>query len=399
MPRPRSTGIKRVIRRRPDGSVARIDFYDAKTRAFLGNDEAAALAAVQATPARPTGAVVTFDQLAARYLGSPEFKALAPATQTLNRGYVELLRLRYGDLPPAAITRPVVRALRDAHQAQPTKGNRLIATLRRLLAYGIDIGALKANAASRPGKLEERPRRQLFTDDQIARFLDAASPALRRAMALLFYTAQRPADVLRLGPQHVSYRQGRAWISLRQAKTQELVDVPLHRAAAAILAEPLPPPTSRRAPAVLAPALLVPSPTGRPWLYRNFARAWDQARRRADYRLARELLAAGVPKAEIRPRLLATLQRRDLRRTGMVRMALAGATTTQIAAVSGHTIAHTQRILDVYIPRRGEVAAAAIDAWEAGQGRGQIVPIHAAPGFGTGSGTTKRKANERPVTS
>ena len=375
MPRPRSTGLKRVIRRRRDGSVARIDFYDARTRAFLGNDEAAALAAAQATPARPTGAVVNFDQLAARYLGSPEFAALAPATRTLNRGYVELLRLRYGDLPPAAITRPVVRALRDAHATQPTKGNRLIATLRRLLAYGIEIGALKENAASTPGRLEERPRRALYTDDQVARFLAAASPALRRAMALLIYTAQRPADVLRLGPQHVSHRQGRMWISLRQAKTGELIDVPLHRDAAAILAEPLPPPTSRRAPAVLAPALLIPSPTGRPWTYRNFARAWDQARRRADYRLARELLAAGVPKPEIRARLLAGLQRRDLRRTAMVRMALAGATTAQIAAVSGHTIAHTQRILDVYIPRRGEVAAAAIDAWESASQTGRVVAL------------------------
>lgn len=375
MARPRSTGIKRVIRRRRDGSVARIDYYDARTRAFLGNDEAAALAAVQAAPGRPAGPVATFDQLAARYLASPEFQRLAPATQTLNRGYVDQLRLRYGDLPPAAITRPVVRALRDAHQAQPTKGNRLIATLRRVCSYAIEIGALKENPASRPGRLEERPRRQLFTDDQIARFMQAASPALRRAMALLFYTAQRPADVLALGPQHLSQRQGRTWLSLRQAKTGELVDIPLHHHAAQILAEPLPPPTSRRATAILAPALLIPSPTGRPWLYRNFARAWDQARRRADYRLARELLADGVPKAEIRPRLLANLQRRDLRRTGMVKMALAGATTAQIAAVSGHTIAHTQRILDVYIPRRSEVAAAAIDAWESGAGRGQVVPM------------------------
>jgi integrase len=398
MPRPRSTGVKRVTRRRPDGSVARVDFYDAKTRAFLGNDEAKALAAVLAPPTRAAGPIVTFDQLAARYLGSPEFNALAPATQTLNRLYVELLRLRYGDLPPAAITRPVVRALRDAHQAQPTKGNRLIATLRRVLSYGIDIGAVKENAASRPGRLEERPRRQLYTDDQITRFLEAASPALARAMALLFYTAQRPADVLRLGPQHVSDRDGRAWISLRQAKTQELVHVPLHHAAAEILAQPLPPPTSRRAAAVLAPALLVPSPTGRPWHYRNFARAWDQARRRADWRLARELLAQGVPKDQIRARLLAGLQRRDLRRTAMVKMALAGATTPQIAAVSGHTIDRVQRILDVYIPRRGEVAAAAIDAWEAGQGRGQVVQMPAARSYGTGSGTTRRKANERPVT-
>ena len=82
----------------------------------------------------------------------------------------------------------------------------------------------------------------------------------------------------------------------------------------------------------------------------------------------------------------------------MVKMALAGATTAQIAAVSGHTIAHTQRILEVYIPRRSEVAAAAIDAWENGAGQGQVVPMESRRSYGTGSGTTPRKPNNRPIT-
>ena len=56
----------------------------------------------------------------------------------------------------------------------------------------------------------------------------------------------------------------------------------------------------------------------------------------------------------------------------MVQMAVAGATDTQIAAVSGHTIEQTRRILDVYIPRRGEAAQGAIAAWEtAGEKKGE----------------------------
>jgi hypothetical protein len=45
-------------------------------------------------------------------------------------------------------------------------------------------------------------------------------------------------------------------------------------------------------------------------------------------------------------------------------MAEAGATTPQIAAVSGHSIESCQKILDVYLPRRSEVALGAITAWE-----------------------------------
>jgi hypothetical protein len=41
-------------------------------------------------------------------------------------------------------------------------------------------------------------------------------------------------------------------------------------------------------------------------------------------------------------------------------MALAGATVPQIASVSGHSIESTQRILETYIPRNRDLAAAAI---------------------------------------
>ena len=44
----------------------------------------------------------------------------------------------------------------------------------------------------------------------------------------------------------------------------------------------------------------------------------------------------------------------------MVRMAEAGCTVPEIAAVSGHTIEQTQRILETYIPRTVTMAEAAI---------------------------------------
>jgi integrase len=326
---------------------------------------------VSAGTARP---VHSFAGLCAAYLGSPEFKQLAPRTQKLNRLYVDQLRERYGDLPTAGITRPVVRRLRDAMAAQPVKANRTLATLRLVLGHGVQIGTLKENAAAKAGRLRESARTSLYTDAQIERFLAAAEPALRRAMALMLYTVQRPSDVLSLSRSNMFERDGRTWIRLRQAKTRELVEVPLHAHAVELLADPLPPP-KRGEP--VSSTLLVPSPTGRVWSFRNFARAWDRARRRADYRLAREMFAAGHIKEEIRPHLLAGRQRRDLRRTGMVKMAQGGATPSQIAAVSGHTIDACLRILDTYIPRRGEVALGAIEAWERGAERGQIIALPA----------------------
>jgi integrase len=380
------SGLKTVARKRPDGGLIRTDYYDRRTGKFLGHDRAAALAQTGAASPAPKQAPFLFSDLCTAYLGSPEFAGLAPRTRSLNRLYVDQLRSIWVRVAASAITRQAVRQLRDTHTDQPTKGNRLVATLRRVLSYGVEIGTVTSNAASKPGRLIERPRQALWSDVQIDRFLAVAGPELRRAMALMLYTVQRPADVLAMGPQHLSQRDGRIWITLRQAKTGELMDVPLHHRAAELLAEPLPPRTSRRAPAV-APALLIPSPTGRAWSYRNFARAWDATARRADHRLARTVIATWPPrhrrtaaeterlKSALRAEFLNTLQRRDMRRTGIVKLAQAGATNAQIAAVSGHQIDRVQRILDVYIPRRSEVAFGAIAAWEAGTARGQVLEM------------------------
>jgi integrase len=174
----------------------------------------------------------------------------------------------------------------------------------------------------------------------------AAGPDIGLACAILLYTAQRPADALAMTWGQVQTRDGRLWVTLRQAKTGELIDVPAHRDLAELLNA-----ADRRS------VMVVPSPTGLAWVYRNFSHPWDKARDKAG---------------------IIGLQQRDLRRTGMVRMAEAGATTAQIAAVSGHTIDQTARILDTYIPRRGEVAAGAIEAWERGQQRAFVVPLQNA---------------------
>jgi hypothetical protein len=74
----------------------------------------------------------------------------------------------------------------------------------------------------------------------------------------------------------------RLYISLRQQKTGALIDVPVHSALEPLLRERLAPgwktePLSgqREYRNRTDTVLLVPSPTGKPWAYRNFCRAWD----------------------------------------------------------------------------------------------------------------------------
>ncbi len=80
--------------------------------------------------------------------------------------------------------------------------------------------------------------------------------------------------------------------------------------------------------------------------------------------LARGLLTTGLSKTFVRAELeVRHRSRRDMRRTGIVRLAEAGATTPQIAALSGHAIDDCQRIIGTYLPRRSEVALGGIEAW------------------------------------
>jgi integrase len=330
----------------------------------------------------------SFGELCALYLASPRHKRLAPRTQAEYRDHIEILRSAWEAVPIAGISRKAVATLHAVYEDRPHRGNAILRTLRLLLNYGIDqieLPGLLRNPAAHLDMHPTEPRHQVWDAARIGAFLDAASavqPRMRQALALLLYTAQRPADVLAMGrPMMWRDDAGRNWIRLRQAKTGEPVDVPLHAALAAELARPS---LLLRAGAQ-ASTLLLPSPMGLRWTMRNFARSWDQVVARANFMLVRTALRqrGGLPravdarasaKAALRAMLITDLQRRDLRRTGVVQLALAGATVPQIAALTGWRIEHTQAIVETYLPRRGDVALGAVTAWESA-GAGTVVAL------------------------
>lgn len=223
-------------------------------------------------------------------------------------------------------------------------------------------------------------------------FVERARPTLQLAYMLLLYTVQRPSDVLSMDASLISERNGRLFIALRQSKTGTLLDVPIHERLASRIRERMrqieqetADRTGRRVGRTgsHAPRLLVPSPTGRPWARRNFSRAWDQVVRQMAFSTAKQLFKEGLTKDEVRAHLQENhRQRRDLRRTGIVRLAEAGATTPQIASISGHGIDYCQRIIDTYLPRRTEVAIAGMQLWERHQDRkiSKVVSIAATRG-------------------
>lgn len=347
---PRKTSGLNVARKKlRDGSV-REYFYDRSSGLFLGNDRSEAEAKLREahppTPADPN----TVGSLITRYLARPEFKTkLAPRTQKLYRGYLNEIRDRYGDLPFRTFGPEAIEDIKASFAKQPRKANQILALFRILLGYAVKLRLMRDNPALRPEMLSTPPRTEIWMHAQEDAFMAKASETLRLAFMLLLYTVQRPSDVLAMTTARIREHDGRMFILLRQAKTDELLEVPLHGRLAPLVRSRLKRKVmitfrdtdgTKRS---VESTLLVPSPRGLQWAYRNFCRAWDGAASKAK---------------------LSGLQRRDLRRTGVVRLAEAGATVPQIASLTGWSIDYCERIVDTYLPRRTEVAIGAMELWE-----------------------------------
>jgi hypothetical protein len=396
VPRARGPGLN-PVRRTLAGGVVTFDWYYRPTGQRIGRerdgmtrDQALAIARQMdedgcRISAPPLG---SFGELCALYLASSAFRSRAVRTRAEYRDHIEVLRDAWETVPVAGITKKAVVMLHQGYADRPWRGNAILRTLRLVLNFGIDqleLPGLRRNAAAKVPLHETEARTQVWDQARIDAFLEAAGavrPRMRKALALLLYTAQRPSDVLEMArPQMWTDRDGRPWIRLRQAKTRSAVDVPCHTRLAGELEAPEQP--MRKG--AKASTLLLPSPMGLQWTRRNFARAWDRVVDRANLTLARQAIRArgGFPrdvearaaaKVAVKGLLITGLQRRDLRRTGVVQLALAGATIPQIAALTGWSIDHTQRIVETYLPRRGDVALGGVERWEAAAGS-QVVPL------------------------
>jgi integrase len=302
----------------------------------------------------------TIAALIVAYKQSPKYLTKAPRTRELYLGYLDQIQTEFGDLQAAGFRPNFVTKIQQRHAAHPRKANMLIVMLRILMGLAVKDGIIPSNPISRPDMLPTPPRTQLWSREDEQAFLEVAPRDLHLGFMLMLYTTQRLSDVLAMTKGQVYEQDGRLMIELRQQKTETLIAVPVHRDLEALLRQRLADPAGG--------LLLVPSPTGLHWSRRNFSRKWDLAMHRLALHRADALVRRGWSQDKVSDALEQDhRQRRDLRRTGVVRMAEVGVTTPQIAAISGHKIDACQKIIDTYLPRRTEVGLAAIEAWERGE--------------------------------
>jgi len=245
----------------------------------------------------------TVRALAVSYFNSSDFSSLKPSSQAIYRGVIDRFCIQYGDNRVTGLKREHVARLVAARAERPVAANTLRKVLRAMMKHAVEIG-LRADDPTRDVRAirVKSDGFHSWNDDEIAQFEKrhpTGTPA-RLALALLLYTGQRRSDVVRMGPQHI--RNG--LLGVRQQKTGFELAIPVHSALAAVIAET---PTYH--------LTFLTNQFGRPFTAGYFGQ-WF--REQCDMAGLRHCSAHGLRKAAAR------------------RLAEAGCTAHEIAAITGH---------------------------------------------------------------
>jgi integrase len=258
----------------------------------------------------------TINAAIAAYYTHNKFLALADSTRKMRRAVLERFRADHGGKRIATLAREHVVAILG--KQKPFAAHNYLKALRGLMEFAAAIGLRKDDPTAGIERVKAKAGRiHTWTEAEIAQF-EVKHPIgsrARLAMGLLLYTGQRRSDVIRMGPQHI--RDGILFVRQQKtsmAKADEVLEIPIHPELARIIAA---------------------SKGGNlSFLVTGYGAAFTSAgfgnlfRQWCDEANLHQCSAHGLRKAACR------------------RLAEAGCTAPQIAAISGHkTLAEVQRYI------------------------------------------------------
>ena len=269
------------------------------------------------------------------YRDDEAFWGRAERTRTDYEKYLKVIAKEFGDFPLAGLAEREARAVFLRWRNEVAKRSRRAADygwsiLARVLSWGLDQGLVAANPCEKGGRLYQANRAEkIWSEEDEAAFMAAASPQMRLAVMLALWTGQREGDVLRV--TWAAY-DGQS-IKFTQSKTRARPKVKVGAPLKALL-DVTPP----RAPQI------VTNDEGRPFTSSGFRASFRKTQKRAG---------------------ITGLTFHDLRGTAVTRLAVAGASEMEIAAITGHAVSDVRSILDRnYFGRVAELGESAITKLE-----------------------------------
>lgn len=334
----RVKGIQSIKKRLADGTVKVLHYHRA-TRTRLPDDPsspefiAAWRAAEESMKPKRAG---TVSLLIDKFKDSADWRALRESTRHVMTINLRAVERKFGTMPIAALEdrrcRSIILGWHEAlAKDHPRAADAKVQALQRVLSWAYDRALAPVNPIDSFKHAYSSDRAdKIWLPEHIAAMEAVCTPELRLAISLALHTGQRQGDLLRLT---WTAFDGDA-ITMIQSKTRVRVFIPC--------AEPL-----RQALAAIKErkgVTILTAPNGRPWTSDAFQKAWKAA--------YKEAYKACNPAPD--------LHFHDLRGTAVTRLAEAGCTIPQIAAITGHKPASAQRILEAYMAMTPDLARAGI---------------------------------------
>ena len=234
------------------------------------------------------------------YRGSSDFRHTKAVTRQEYDRYLDKIRMEFGRLSLDELQKPATRGKfkewRDGMADKPRSADFAWMVLVRVLSFAKDRGIISVNIAERGGRLYRSKRRdRTWSDTDVAAFEAVAPPHMRLAIQLALWTGQRKGDLLRLSWNDFDGSN----LRFSQSKTKARVLVPMGSLASVLSTQ-------------IGNGTILKNSRGGAWTSDGFNTSWRKC-----------CAKAGV----------VDLTFHDLRGTAITRMALAGCTVPEIAAV------------------------------------------------------------------
>jgi integrase len=205
------------------GLPGSVEFMEAYQAALAGEGEKPA--SVKAPAPGSISALVE------AYYRSADFRQLRDSTKTTYRGIIERFRAEHGDKPVRLLGADHIRRILEKKLDTPAAANRLLKLLHLLMRKAIEDGMRTDDPTLAVRKIKQSSEGfATWTDAEITGY-EAQHPIGSRerlAFALLLYTGARRSDVVKLGWQNVQRRQDGDWLVFRQQKTKGEVSIPIY---------------------------------------------------------------------------------------------------------------------------------------------------------------------------
>ena len=275
----------------------------------------AAHAAYEAPLAVPLGANRTLagslNAALVRYYESRSFEELAPGTRDMRRNLLERWRVDHGVLPPRPLRSKHIQAYISKLELKATQRNTL-SSIRHFTKFALDAALIDEDPALSVtrARMPQTGGFKTWSEQDLAQFEAVYSIGTkeRLAMALMLYLGVRRSDVVRIGPQHIRGGVLHEFLPKKGEHTGgNRINVPVHPELAKIIA----------ATSVIGTKTFLVTSSGKPFTAGGFGN-WMRDR-------VHDAKLAGDPAPN-----------HGLRKLCCVRLAEAGCTAPEIAAITGH---------------------------------------------------------------